>query len=480
MIAVPLAAASEYHEAIEAPVFGPGEERRHSAQLAALCDFPDEFASGLVVRLVGETAEDTMLSVHRNGVQADGSGEEAFHSSAELPQDYDPRSALRPPVPKRKAKATSTAIVPKTPASSAGAKAKGAAAPKRGAGAAVPPPVGGKLDNDALAMITNAITVLSERMEKLEGNKGMARPGGASASSLLNPGRVGTGSSSAAVPMAKSILQGIPPPSSEPTPRVGRPRASESAYQAIAEGTSVNAQAAVQLATLEALEKILKRQSASGDPLEDLAEEDDFETGLSKVTGGARGAYAMQRMNRSIEAAPQRWSQMCDDAMARALGVHVTGLPWSALLYAQQRIRFGKCLDLERMFHMLASLHAAHRANDHALVGARISQFMKATEQAVNQGGNWRLAWCLTNLPEPRPGNHLQYGMSSPAEIAASVQFLKDSRAVEELVRKEAAGDTPQNTGGPTGGWNQNRNKKGAGKGKDGPSAPGATGGEKA
>eukprot|EP00971_Amphidinium_carterae_P153531 3043828-Amphidinium_carterae.1 len=288
-------------------------------------------------------------------------------------------------------------------------------------------------------------------------------------------------SSSSAVPHAQRILQGIPPPTTETMPRAGKPRVSESAYQALAEGSPIDAQAAVQLATLEALEKILKRQTGGGDPLEDLADEDDFETGLGKVTGGARGAYAMQRMNRSIpvEAAPQRWLQMCDDAMAKALGVHVTGLPWSALLYAQQRIRFGKCLDLERMFHMLASLHAAHRSNDHALVGARISQYMKATEQAVNQGGNWRLAWCLTNLPEPRPGNHLQYGMSSPAEIAASVQFLKDSRAVEELVRKEATGETPQNTGGPTGGWNQNRGKKASGKGKEGSSAPGATGGEK-
>eukprot|EP00971_Amphidinium_carterae_P101013 1998478-Amphidinium_carterae.1 len=109
MIVVPVQAVSEYHEAIEAPVYAPGDEAPSgmcqvayvmvpgaivwerltetvpvdaacvffsdaphdalpmSAQLASMCDYPEDFASGLVVRLVGEEGEDVMLSVHRNG-----------------------------------------------------------------------------------------------------------------------------------------------------------------------------------------------------------------------------------------------------------------------------------------------------------------------------------------------------------------------------------------------------------------------------
>eukprot|EP00971_Amphidinium_carterae_P258469 5130034-Amphidinium_carterae.1 len=99
---------------------------------------------------------------------------------------------------------------------------------------------------------------------------------------------------------------------------------------------------------------------------------------------------------------------------------------------------------------------------------------MKAVEQAAHQGGSWRLAWCLTNLPEPRPSNQLQYGLSTPAEVAASVQFLKDSKTVEELVRRETGtgGETPQSLGGSGGSETPWRSKKGAAKGKEGAPTP--------
>eukprot|EP00971_Amphidinium_carterae_P079186 1566734-Amphidinium_carterae.2 len=43
-------------------------------------------------------------SAHRNGVQADGSGEEDFFSGAELPPDDDLRSLMKPPAAKKRAK----------------------------------------------------------------------------------------------------------------------------------------------------------------------------------------------------------------------------------------------------------------------------------------------------------------------------------------------------------------------------------------
>eukprot|EP00971_Amphidinium_carterae_P300017 5960360-Amphidinium_carterae.1 len=195
MIVVPLLAASEYHEAIEAPVYAPGEEsptgmcqvayvmvpgaivweRRSesvpvdatcvffsepphdalplSVQWASLCDFPEDFASGLVVRLVGEEGEDVLLSVHRNGVQADGSGEETFYSSAELP-------GLRPKECDEAAGGGIEACqggqhcIGAACATECRSKAKGCPKERKGAAAAAavaaPPP--GKLDKDALAM----------------------------------------------------------------------------------------------------------------------------------------------------------------------------------------------------------------------------------------------------------------------------------------------------------------------------------------
>eukprot|EP00971_Amphidinium_carterae_P350537 6491608-Amphidinium_carterae.1 len=392
VVAVPAEAAVEYEDALQVPVYAPGvstpegecgvvllvlpgstvwerlvetvpmatnclffSEEPHNAvprshELAAFFDYPAEFATGLVVRLVGEETGEVMLSVHRHGLREDGSGEEAFHSTAELPDEYDPRTVLQTRkvkgsmnIPARKA-----LLGPQAPPSAkelgeqvrgTGAKAKKAAA-KQGPGQ-------GQAQVDPLLLLTEAVNTLGERLSRLEAsaqapavesasvNKGQGQAG--PAGSLLSPGRV-SAEGGAAVLHARGVLQGLPPPEREATTKGGRGRSTDAAYKALADGTPGDAQAAVQLATLEALEKILRRHSTGDDPLAELAEEEDFESGLAKMSGGARGAYAMMRVNRSIEAAPQRWSQLCDDAMAKALGSHISGLPWSASLYAQQRI----------------------------------------------------------------------------------------------------------------------------------------------
>eukprot|EP00971_Amphidinium_carterae_P200657 3981818-Amphidinium_carterae.2 len=107
---------------------------------------------------------------------------------------------------------------------------------------------------------------------------------------------------------------------------------------------------------------------------------------------------------------------------------------------------------------------------------------MKAVEQTVLHNGSWRVSWALTGLPEPRPGGALHQGLSSPAEIAASVQYMKDARAIEELVRKETmptsttpgSATTPHSVPSgpiqPAGGGR--RARRGGGGGGKGGSAP--------
>eukprot|EP00971_Amphidinium_carterae_P222062 4408304-Amphidinium_carterae.2 len=441
VLAVPAEAVSEYVDVVSVPLYLPESESSamdgqvailvvpdsvpvgvpctffsdepHDAlprgfELAALFDFPEEFSTGLVVRLVGEASGELMLSVHRHGVRQDGSGEEAYHSTTEMPADYDPRRVMQPAKRKAKPAALPALLGPEAHGREVASRVRGlGATPKKQAGgsASGPAPVSSAdAQTEALTALTDAVMTLSDRMSKLEAANSrptthsapqhVPGPSAAAQGSLLSAGRLGAEPGQSATQKARSILQSLPgPPEGDQLPRAGKP-GRQRQHRAIAEGAQ-DSQSAIQLATLEALDRIMKRQSAE-DPLEDLGEDDEFEVALAKVAGGAKGASAMMKVNRAIEQNPQRWSQMCDNSMARALGVHVTGLPRSASLYAQQRIRFGNKLDLERMFHMLAALHSAHRAGEHALVGARISQYMKAVEQATHQGGNWRLAGAVS------------------------------------------------------------------------------------
>eukprot|EP00971_Amphidinium_carterae_P301282 5985953-Amphidinium_carterae.2 len=136
--------------------------------------------------------------------------------------------------------------------------------------------------------------------------------------------------------------------------------------------------------------------------------------------------------------------------MSRSLGTHVTGMPWSAQRYGTERIRFQRFPDLERMWCMLASLHSLHRSGQYDLIGARISQYLKCIEQTVCAGGSWKMSWTLTGLPDPRPGGGVHQGLATPAELAASMQWVKDTRAVDEILKKEL-GQAPQTSGGPGG-----------------------------
>eukprot|EP00971_Amphidinium_carterae_P185695 3687043-Amphidinium_carterae.2 len=202
---------------------------------------------------------------------------------------------------------------------------------------------------------------------------------------------------------------------------------------------------ALNLAMVEAIERL--QRGGRGTQTED----DEFETLLSGAQGspeesfsggGAKGIQAMLRLNKAIERHPARWSQAIDEAAWRALGCDVSGQPWSMATYGAQRVRFGRLSDHHRMWAMLSSLHALHRANNHVMVGARIGQCLKAIEASVSLSGSWELPWLYTGIADPINAGGLHRGLTTPSEVAAAAGFLRDMAAVEASLKRSSPGGT--------------------------------------
>eukprot|EP00971_Amphidinium_carterae_P147226 2917509-Amphidinium_carterae.1 len=198
-------------------------------------------------------------------------------------------------------------------------------------------------------------------------------------------------------------------------------------------------QTAVNLALVEALERISGKGSGAADT------DDPFADLLGGVDGTAsdgerktRGAEQLVKLARSIEQSPEKFIAQLDLAAAKACGALNTNLPWTMELYGERNIKFGRLEGHERTFAMLAHLHGLARSGQHALLSARIGQFLKATELAVQCGGAWKLAWLLTGLPEVRSqsASMLGRGLGMPSEYAATVSYLKDLHTLETAILK--------------------------------------------
>eukprot|EP00971_Amphidinium_carterae_P122873 2432217-Amphidinium_carterae.1 len=234
-------------------------------------------------------------------------------------------------------------------------------------------------------------------------------------------------------------------------------------------------QTAVNLALVEALERLSGRGSGG-----------EIDDGFAEFLGGGdgvpsdgerktRGAEQLVKLARSIEQSPEKFSAQLDIAAAKACGALHTNLPWTMELYAERNIKFGKLEGHERIFSMLAHLHGLARSGQHALLAARIGQFLKSTELAVQCGGAWKLAWLLTGLPEVRSqsASMLGRGLGMPAEYAATVSYLKDLHTLETAILK--VDDTHGGHGGPaqssstntstSTSHQQNQSQQGQGKG---------------
>eukprot|EP00971_Amphidinium_carterae_P324575 6450858-Amphidinium_carterae.1 len=236
------------------------------------------------------------------------------------------------------------------------------------------------------------------------------------------------------------------------------------------------------LAFLDVLDRVGRKAGAStsSDPAEDSVF--DFLTGegtQSESEGKARGAEQLMRLARAVERAPEKFAGQIDMAAAKACGAYYTRMPWSMELYAERCIRFNRLEGHERMFALLAHLHGLSRGGQHALVSARIGQFLKAVELSVQSGGSWKLAWHLTGLPEVRSqsANMIGRGLGLPAEYSATVAYVRDMNTIEQVMAKaeQNQGGQGQHQQGSTSGGSQNAapkapwkaNPKKGGKGGD-------------
>jgi len=207
---------------------------------------------------------------------------------------------------------------------------------------------------------------------------------------------------------------------------------------------------ALQLATLELLSD-LKAGRPSVDPtLDELLFGMGGSTSGEAESGdpvgrlaGTKGAAGLFQLARAIESDPARWSAYCDSQAAVKCGATSTGLPWSMTLYGERCVHFDNVRqkEMSETFHkfwvMLSALHALDCDGQHALLGARLRQFLKAVEQCVAAGGSWKLAWLLTGLPDPHPRNAPGVGLLHPSEFAAAASFVREMDALETIAKRD-------------------------------------------
>eukprot|EP00971_Amphidinium_carterae_P148206 2937560-Amphidinium_carterae.2 len=209
-----------------------------------------------------------------------------------------------------------------------------------------------------------------------------------------------------------------------------------------------DSQVAVNLAILDALSRVGNssgaRSSHDLDPFDQFFEQDGHHHDTDSSKGGsASGVRSLARLAAAIQREPDRWTQQCNMAAARALGADVQGVHWTMEEYGARQLRFRGNESLERMWALLSHLHGLMMRGEVALALARVCQFLKATELATQCNGHWRLAWSLTALPEIRSmaANSVGHGLGHPLEYHASVQWLRDCNTIETAIKK---GDQPE------------------------------------
>eukprot|EP00971_Amphidinium_carterae_P349725 6491184-Amphidinium_carterae.1 len=439
------------------------------ADLFAACDIPAEFSDGVTAHL--ELGEDMMLGLHLTSL-ADGE-DEVFASAGEEVGE-DPRRLLSAhplPVAVPHAHALSKAKAKGAPARRTAAKPKPSAASQSSllnAPSVLPSRPRNMAELSAtLAPVLDTIVSRLAQLEQAQQSSTLAvspaavpmasppqgRGSQAPMPSLLSPSRClpgmvqppGLGRPSAgprayqeSVAEARRLLTpGVPLGGLAEGVSTGRARQADSALRMAVEQGGSQANMALQLAMVDALERLGGLPAAaSGHAEREPRTLEDFLLGVggghlgeekaSMAFGGAKGMANMQRLARSIEENPSQWSESFDTAIWRALSCDVTGAPWSLQRYGQERLKWGKHTDLQRFFWMVSALHALHRSGQMELLGAKLGQFAKAIEVTLLMQGHWSVAWQLTGIAEPLPHSALHAGLAHPTELSSSLAYLKE------------------------------------------------------
>eukprot|EP00971_Amphidinium_carterae_P233386 4632065-Amphidinium_carterae.1 len=265
----------------------------------------------------------------------------------------------------------------------------------------------------------------------------------------------------------------------------GRARQTDTALRMAVEQGGTQASMALQLAMVDALERLGSGATSAAAMEREPRTLEDFLLGVggshisedkaASAFGGAKGLANMQRLARSIEERPAQWSEAFDTSVWRSLSCDVTGAPWSLQRYGQERLHWGNHRDLQRFFWMIAAMHALHRSGQMELLGAKLGQCAKAIEVALLMQGHWAVAWQLTGIADPQPHSALHAGLAHPTELSSSLAYLKEVKLMEEAAKRgglpTAPDGEPSGSKGPNSGAAKPKQQRGGGKGGSAPPA---------
>ena len=204
------------------------------------------------------------------------------------------------------------------------------------------------------------------------------------------------------------------------------------------------------LQTLQATTELMRRMHStqqSSDQMSLLAGSSGDEHGLLKIPG-ARGAAVQELFRRDFARNPGLYSSKVRANIRAATG----DVPWSqdesrrasAYEFLAEQVPFPEgartlihfSFGIARAFDQMTS-GKWHEAED------TLAKLLVFSEQTSRDGGDMRLAWLLTHLPEPPWSRLLRPGTQGPQQdfaqlsekgwVAAAIGFLKDAEAVKAM-----------------------------------------------
>ena len=225
----------------------------------------------------------------------------------------------------------------------------------------------------------------------------------------------------------------LPPPrrpARETRTRTPLDRLLEESEHAAAGGALPDTSALVQLEMLRMLrgmrDEDRRRQGPDGEDL--FADEDRPATSLGKAVAGM--TRHRDRMKSRPRAIVEQFREDCRDELAVR-----SDEPWSYPDMAR-RIEWGQYRGMQRSYilimHVIELLDRGETMRAHALA----CQSAKAFHQVALSGGQWKVAWALTGLPDPLTRKRFA---GTATELEAVADFVK---AEEELDKKSRGGMT--------------------------------------
>ena len=158
------------------------------------------------------------------------------------------------------------------------------------------------------------------------------------------------------------------------------------------------------LIQMELLKELRGRKAKSKTMLEDRSEDSDssLETssgGDEKLKGAGKALRAYRKNKRRMRRQPEKHIRRYIKEVEEVLGVGPEGA--YTLTDYTRRLSWGKNHTLHRLYFALSDVLQTVLKGKLSLVGLQITQLLRAIHQASLDGGSWRTAWLLLDLPDP-------------------------------------------------------------------------------